>query len=172
MYLYILYMYMYVCGMYVHVMHVIPYSLKFWGVLISQFCQILLKNKFLQELFSWSSFQSCLVSIMNLKFHWRKFLWPCFNLENFRLYYMHFIDYMHTCKVTCTFNCMYRLYGLWMHVLHCGCVSWYETVMLKQLWSFISVSFYFPSRDCTVSTWQVSCGQCIHPVCKTNKPLG
>ena len=43
--------------------------------------------------FSWSSFQPCIVSVMNLKFRGRNFLQSLtcgirknFNLENFRLY--------------------------------------------------------------------------------------
>ena len=54
----------------------IPYSLNFRGVSISRFCQILLKNKFSQITFSWSSFQSHLASVMNLKFHERKISQP------------------------------------------------------------------------------------------------
>ena len=51
----------------------IPYGLNF---------QILLKNQFSRIIFLWSSFQPCLASVMNLKFHRRKVSWLCSDPQN------------------------------------------------------------------------------------------
>ena len=92
----------------------IPYNLKFsrikYFAVLPNSAQ---KQKFSWIKFSWSSFQPCLASVMNLKFRGRNFfaviVWPVksvkfSNLENFRLCGRHtnqslYSFCMHACEV-------------------------------------------------------------------------
>ena len=58
----------------VNINHYIPSHSKGYLICNTVFCQILLKNKFSWIKFLQSSFQPCLASVMNLKFHERKLL--------------------------------------------------------------------------------------------------